>query len=82
MKANEYDKKLGNILCKKRIELRNINSDQWSIGNIVKQLGWTPVRLMSVESASRSITGHEMVLLCRLYGLDISEVITQVWGEA
>jgi hypothetical protein len=25
--------------------------------------------------------GDEMVLLCRLYGLDVNEVIKRVWGK-
>jgi len=39
------------------------------------------MHLMAIENADRAITGHELVLLCRLYGLDIKETIEAVWGK-
>lgn len=79
MKATDYDKELGKIFRDGRLKL--LSYRYHSRYEIAQKLGWTNVRVWSIESADRPITAHEMVQLCRLYGLDVGEVIKQVWGE-
>lgn len=82
MKSNEYDKELGQILRGKRLDLFSGGDVMaYSASSIASTMGWSITRLMAVESADRPITAHEMVLLCRLYGLDVNDVIRKVWGE-
>ena len=86
MKTNKYDKKLGEIFRTTRRD-GGLDNDRCSppICNCPKcvcnRLGWSVMHLMAIENADRAITGHELVLLCRLYGLDIKETIEAVWGK-
>jgi hypothetical protein len=81
MKANEYDKKLGEIFRDARAVRIDSLTACFCPECVTNKFSWTVGRLMAIENADRAITGHEMVLLCRLYGLDIKETIEAVWGK-